>query len=201
MLNKTIIIFLYIFVLNVLLIKAQPQIVSLCDVSPIYKKYWIESIPGYNNIWSVYPEVEYQLQQDNTIVVQWVNSGTYTIIAQYVSENCNSKSELKVQVEECPDVFIYIPNSFTPNGDNVNDVFEAYGIGIVEFNMIIFNRWGELIFESNKIENKLDGLHMGGWDGIYEFVLCQDDIYLYVIKYKGIKTSEKIIYGKILLIK
>ena len=94
-----------------------------------------------------------------------------------------------------------IPNAFSPNGDNVNDVFEAYGIGIVEFNMIVFNRWGELMFESNKIENKLDGLHMGGWNGIYKFILCQDDVYLYVIKYKGIKTSEKIIYGKILLIK
>ena len=201
MLNKTIIVFIYVFVLNIFLLKAQPQTISLCETSPIRKKYWVESISGYSNAWSINPYVDYQLQQDNTIVIQWTNPGVYTIVAQYFNGDCSNKNEIQVQVEECPDITIYIPNSFTPNSDGFNDIFEAYGLGIVEFNMMVFNRWGELIFESNKIKNQLDGLHMGGWDGTYKNNEIQEDVYSYVVKYKGINTTKKIIYGKILLIK
>jgi len=201
MLNKTIIVFIYVFVLNIFLLKAQPQTISLCETSPIRKKYWVESISGYSNAWSINPYVDYQLQQDNTIVIQWTNPGVYTIVAQYFNGDCSNKNEIQVPVEECPDITIYIPNSFTPNSDGFNDIFEAYGLGIVEFNMMVFNRWGELIFESNKIKNQLDGLHMGGWDGTYKNNEIQEDVYSYVVKYKGINTTKKIIYGKILLIK
>ena len=151
MLNKTIIVFIYVFVLNIFLLKAQPQVISLCETIPVNKKYWVESISGYNNVWSINPYVEYQIQQDNTILVQWTDPGIYTIAVQYVNGDCSNKNELQIQVEECPDIAIYIPNSFSPNDDKMNDLFKAYGIGIIEFNMMIFNRWGELIFESNKI--------------------------------------------------
>jgi gliding motility-associated-like protein len=198
--TKTIIILVYVFVLNIFPLNPQTQTVSLCEASSVYKKYWVESILGYNNVWSINPYVEFSNPQDNTIVVQWTNPGTYTIVAQYYNEGCYNKNELKIQVEECPDVTIYIPNSFSPNNDKLNDIFEAYGVGIVEFNIVIFNRWGELIFESSKIEEHIDGQHMGGWDGTFKSIPCQEDIYAYTIKYKGIKTSKKVIYGKILLI-
>jgi gliding motility-associated-like protein len=201
MLNKTTIVFICVFVLNIFLLKSQPQTISLCETIPVNKKYWVESVLGYNSVWSINPDVEYQLQQDNTILVQWTDPGVYTIIVQYFNGDCSNKSEMQVQVEECPDIAIYIPNSFTPNDDKINDIFEAYGVGIVEFNMMIFNRWGELIFESDKIENQLDGLHMGGWNGTYKGNEIQEDVYSYVIKYKGISTPKKIIYGKILLIR
>jgi gliding motility-associated-like protein len=52
---------------------------------------------------------------------------------------------------------IYVPNAFTPDGDGLNDIFKAKGVDIVEFKMQIFNRWGELIFESSDMEV--------GWNG------------------------------------
>ena len=52
---------------------------------------------------------------------------------------------------------LYVPNSFTPDGDGINDIFKAIGIDIVEFRMEIFNRWGELIFTSQSIDF--------GWNG------------------------------------
>lgn len=52
---------------------------------------------------------------------------------------------------------LYVPNAFTPDGDGINDVFKAKGIDIVEFKIEIFNRWGELIFQSESIEE--------GWNG------------------------------------
>jgi gliding motility-associated-like protein len=177
MLNKTIIVFIYVFVLNIFLLKAQPQTISLCGAIPVNKKYWVESVSGYNNVWSIDPYVDYQLQQDNTIVVQWNDPGVYTIVAQYFNENCSSKGEIQVQVEECPDVNIYIPSAFSPNDDNINDVFLVKGIGIIDYNLVIFNRWGEEIFMSTNIFN--------GWDGTYNQFPCQEDIYVYIIKYQG----------------
>ena len=52
---------------------------------------------------------------------------------------------------------IFIPTAFTPNGDGSNENFKAKGIHIQEFNMVIYDRWGKPIFETNKIDD--------GWDG------------------------------------
>lgn len=77
---------------------------------------------------------------------------------------------------------VIFPNVFTPNPDggsgggyNVdaldNDIFFPYTSGVVDFNLQIFNRWGELIFESNHISQ--------GWDGYYRGKLCQQDVYIW----------------------
>ena len=57
-----------------------------------------------------------------------------------------------------PHFHFYIPNAFTPNGDNENDVFIGKGEGIADYQLTVFNRWGGVIFYSNNIEE--------GWDGI-----------------------------------
>lgn len=62
------------------------------------------------------------------------------------------------------DIFLfYVPNSFTPDSDNLNDKFRAYGEGIdlTQFKMYIFDRWGELIYETDDIEDGWDGTYMG----------------------------------------
>ncbi len=88
---------------------------------------------------------------------------------------------------------LYIPTSFTPNGDNVNDEFYAKGTGIIEFNMMVFNRIGELIFESNDI-NK-------GWNGTYFQRQVQQDIYAYIIEYKDYSKNVKIERGFVMLLR
>jgi gliding motility-associated-like protein len=86
---------------------------------------------------------------------------------------------------------LFIPNSFTPNGDNMNDEFYAKGTGISEFNLKIYNRIGELIFESNDM-NK-------GWNGSYFQRQVQQDIYAYIIEYKDYSNSVKIESGYVML--
>ena len=54
---------------------------------------------------------------------------------------------------------IYLPSAFTPNGDGLNDVFMAFGIDLKEFQLVIYNRWGERIFQTQDITS--------GWDGTY----------------------------------
>jgi len=82
-----------------------------------------------------------------------------------------------------PQATRYVPNTFNPNGDGKNDFFLAYGDFIDEFHMMIFDRWGNLIFESNDIQKGWDGKANGGSE------LAQIDTYVWKIsfteKYSG----------------
>ena len=69
---------------------------------------------------------------------------------------------------------LYIPNCITNDGDGLNDIFYAYGINIKTLTMDIFDRWGELIFESNNISK--------GWDGTYKNDKVEIGVYVYLIK-------------------
>jgi gliding motility-associated-like protein len=75
---------------------------------------------------------------------------------------------------------IYIPKAFTPNGDGLNDSFGIAGEGISEFNISIFNKWGEMIFESKSLDDQ--------WNGMYGGVVVQDGAYVYHI---DIRTTDK----------
>ncbi|MCB9185628.1 MAG: PKD domain-containing protein [Flavobacteriales bacterium] len=72
---------------------------------------------------------------------------------------CLDTASVQVKVE--PIFTFYIPNSFTPNADDVNDDFFGTGEGFTTYNMKIFDRWGELIFESNDPEFHWDGTYKG----------------------------------------
>jgi gliding motility-associated-like protein len=79
-------------------------------------------------------------------------------------------------VNQCTE--LWVPNAFTPNGNFVNDVFQAKASTEFEyFNMTIWSRWGELIFETNNI-------HIG-WDGTFKGDMCPEGVYVWVIKYIG----------------
>lgn len=65
------------------------------------------------------------------------------------------------EVNIVPNMSIYIPNTFTPNGDGLNDTFGVAGEAIQEFNIKIFNRWGQLIFESSNANERWDGTYLG----------------------------------------
>ncbi|MBK7182693.1 MAG: gliding motility-associated C-terminal domain-containing protein [Bacteroidetes bacterium] len=69
---------------------------------------------------------------------------------------------------------LFVPNAFTPTGTiGSNDFFMAKGYGIKEFQMMIFNRWGEKIFETNDLYT--------GWDGTYKGKIVAQDVYVYKI--------------------
>jgi gliding motility-associated-like protein len=71
---------------------------------------------------------------------------------------------------------IYIPNAFTPNGDAVNDVLKVYGSIIKDIHLMIFNQWGEKLFESDD-QNR-------GWDGNYKGKQQPSGVYMYVCRLK-----------------
>ncbi len=88
---------------------------------------------------------------------------------------------------------LYVPNSFSPNGDGKNDVFQVKGEDINEFKLFIFNRWGEQVFYSTRLDKT--------WDGTYKGKLSQVDSYVWKIVYSDANTSRKEIFGHVNLIK
>ena len=82
------------------------------------------------------------------------------------SNGCANKTDVKIYVREvCNSLFI--PNAFSPNGDGINDYFTLIDYGDSKLLLLqIFNRWGELIFETKNLENPWDGRHKGIEQGI-----------------------------------
>ncbi len=82
-----------------------------------------------------------------------------------------------------------VPSAFTPNGDGVNDIIYVAGWGIKKLNYFrIFNRWGELIFESNDIKI--------GWDGTYRGVPQNTETYVYEVSVEPYIESGKSVFKK-----
>ncbi|MCA0429923.1 MAG: gliding motility-associated C-terminal domain-containing protein [Bacteroidetes bacterium] len=106
-------------------------------------------------------------------------SGCYVV--QTVNEfGCKSQDEVCVTITY--DYGIYIPNTFTPNGDGKNDEFKVFAYSVQpDVKMEIFDRWGEKLFSSEDI-NK-------GWDGKYKGNDCKADTYIYKVSYKGIDNK------------
>lgn len=94
-----------------------------------------------------------------------------------------------------PEMDIFVPNAFTPDGDGVNDVFKAEGHSIRSFKIWIYNRWGELVFYSESIDepwlgNVSGGTHYG-----------QNEVYNWVIEAVGIRNNSFERQGTVILIR
>lgn len=92
-----------------------------------------------------------------------------------------------------PETDIYIPNTFTPNNQGVNNYFKAEGYNIREFQLDIYNRWGEKIITLTNIEDK--------WDGTYKDKTCPDGVYSWKASYVNTFGKEKELRGHITLLR
>jgi gliding motility-associated-like protein len=119
--------------------------------------------------------------------------GTYQICLKTQMNNCVD--------EYCTDVIIkpgwsfYIPNAFTPDEDNLNPVFIGKGENIGDYNLMIFNRWGNLVFETNNLAN--------GWNGHVNNGLekAQQDVYVYKVSFKDGLNKQHEYIGSVTLLK
>ncbi|MBP6183751.1 MAG: gliding motility-associated C-terminal domain-containing protein [Saprospiraceae bacterium] len=108
---------------------------------------------------------------------------------------CTGSDTTLVTVRDtiCDEPYIFVPNTFTPNGDNLNDVLFVRGnyIDIMEF--YLYNRWGELVFESRD-KNV-------GWDGRYKGELLRTDVFGYYLKCKCLGGEEFFKRGNVTLLR
>ncbi len=96
-------------------------------------------------------------------------------------DNCSVSDKITL-TNYCESTF-FVPNAFTPNNDHKNAIFKPEGKYVDEFEMLIFNRWGELIFRSNDMNT--------GWNGLYNGHVVQEDVYVYKIRYSINKENGK----------
>ncbi len=96
---------------------------------------------------------------------------TYTVVMTD-SDGCSKTDSVRIFVSECST--IWIPNAFTPNGDERNNVFAPKGVCILSYSMQIFDRWGELLYTTND-SKPWDGKVRGGGN------VVQEDTYIYLI--------------------
>lgn len=112
-------------------------------------------------------------EQDPIFV--YPDSGYYPVELLVTTDHgCQDDTIDYIQIFPVPSIFI--PNAFTPGGDGLNDFFTAQGENILEFQMMIFDRWGEVIFVTEDIEK--------GWDGKFNGNLVEQEVYVYKIDYE-----------------
>jgi len=118
---------------------------------------------------------------DTTQKIQVSATGSYSVQIT-ASDGCVTSKTADITDQCTP--YLFVPDVFTPNGNGLNDGFTAVSRYPLEsYNMQIYNRWGERIFQSNDINIGWDGTFKG-WDGIYKDPRCPEGVYLYVILYK-----------------
>ena len=105
-------------------------------------------------------------------------STTYTFTATS-NYGCTSYDTITINLT-CGIGQVFIPNTFTPNGDGHNDRFYVSGTGISNItSMRIYNRWGEMVFQSVNTNANDPG---AGWDGTYQGVVLEPDVFVYVVQ-------------------
>lgn len=118
--------------------------------------------------------------------------GTY-LVTLVATNEIGCKDTVTKPITILEEYWVYVPNTFTPDGNRFNNLFDASTINISELNVWIYNRWGEAVFNSDKVDF--------AWDGTYKNLPCQDGTYTYKIKYVTRSGIEETIYGHINLLR
>lgn len=130
-------------------------------------------------------------------VAQPRESITYTVVAANEGA-CITRAQVAVTVT-CNGANIFVPNTFSPNGDGANDIFYARGTGLYNIKSFrVFNRWGQLIFErlNATANNPADG-----WNGTINGQPASNDVYVYIIEVLCINNTIIPVKGNITLMR
>ena len=152
---------------EVSLIESTANFFSTSASGSIVSQYWdfgdMVNSPGNNSSSIKNPSHEYSAV------------GTYPVTLLQTNAWGCTDTLIKI-LEVIEDFTMYIPNAFTPNGDGLNDIFQPKGMGWKpdQYEFLIYDRWGTLIFKTND--------YTKGWDGTIKGILSPSDVYVYKIK-------------------
>ena len=194
-----------------------------CSSSVTYTDYiYVEEVPmaqftpSQTQLSNLFTEVEFTNNSTNATDYSWTfgdesgqsnetnpthtypneEGGSYLVELVAMSPlGCSDTAYATIQVIE--EVIYYVPNTFTPDGDNYNEYFKPIftsGYDPYDYDLFIFNRWGEIVWESHDSSV--------GWDGTYGGKLVQDGTYTWRIEFKTTETDERrLITGHVNLIR
>ena len=157
---------------------------ELCDGDSIPSVYSVVStLSGGYNEWTLLNNTV----QSPTFSTAWNTFGMFTLsVVNYVNGCPSPQQQTVITVAQCPNLLYYVPNSFTPDGDEHNNTFKwvfTSGFDPYDFSAIIFNRWGEVIYESRDSNDY--------WDGTYNNSPCPAGAYTYRFQFKDKKTDGR----------
>ncbi|MBI1288163.1 MAG: T9SS type B sorting domain-containing protein [Flavobacteriales bacterium] len=166
-----------------------PEVVNLLNADIEFTDHSIGDLASWN--WT-FGDGASSTQQNPTHL--YSDTGTY-IIHELVTtiHGCTDEAVGQVIIE--PDFMFYAPNAFTPNENGKNDGFRGYGEGIDwdTYKMSIFDRWGELIYYTEDINDP--------WDGTYKGAPVQMAVYVWRIKLNDVKGNDHSYIGHVTLLR
>lgn len=148
---------------------------------------------GLTNYYWYFANTTSTVITDQNPSMQYQVPGGYAVALIVVNDKgCSDTITKAVMVGE--DAGIYVPNAFTPNGDGINDIFFPKGFGIVQYELNIFDRWGEILFTTKTFEEGWAGNYSGRSDKI-----VQNGVYIWQIKYTNVFGKANVITGTVTL--
>ncbi len=116
---------------------------------------------------------------------------TYYLTA-FTPQGCSSTDTITIKVYKGPE--LYVPNAFSPNNDDLNDIFKVIAVGIIEFKYFrIYNRWGQQVFETADPSR--------GWDGTFQGKKQPADVYVWITSARDFKGNVIFRKGFVTLIR
>lgn len=159
---------------------SNPTVLFFNQSTNTYLNYWTFSDGGSSmdvNPYHTFPDTGYY---DIELIVE-------------TEFGCKDTTEQQIRMR---DIYtFYVPNSFTPDGDGINDFFkpEGYNVDPNDYDLKIFDRWGKLLFHTNDVDES--------WDGTLNGVRCQHGVYQYVILYGDKEGIRRKLIGGLQLIR
>ncbi len=126
-------------------------------------------------------------------------AGTYTVW-QFVTSAHNCRDSIPKEIIIRPDWTFYVPNTFTPNGDGKNDGFIPKGHNITQFQMWIFDRWGNMIYDTKQTTSPEAAIP---WNGHANggSKTAQEDVYVWLVELKDINNQPHKYIGHVTLVR
>jgi gliding motility-associated-like protein len=153
---------------------------------------WGANITSWN--WFFMNTAQYTSVQQNPTFM-YTEAGNY-VVALIVKSDHGCMDTLLRPLVVGEDYGIYVPNAFTPNNDEWNNVFQPKGFGIVKYELFIFDRWGEKVFHTKTFDE--------GWDGTYQgrgHKICKEDVYTWLIQCTDVFGKSHELKGHVTLIR
>lgn len=144
---------------------------------------------------SAYDQISWSSGAENTENISLELTNTETIVWAEVSQNnCVSSDTIIVRLggDNCP-LPIVVPNAFSPDGESTNDRFRVVADFVKDFEMRIYNRWGQLLFYTENVNE--------GWDGTYRDINQPLGAYVYEIRVRFLDGQNTQLSGNVTLIR
>jgi len=142
-------------------------------------------------------DLEWDLGDGTLVTGQTTVSHTYTDVEAHwvylymvTPEGCTAVDSVRTVP---PNATIYFPNSFSPNGDGINDTFGGEGVLLDRYELYVFDRWGGIIFQSSDI--------LVRWDGTMKGEEVMNGVYQYKYLVRGLKMPLKQGFGHVVILR